>query len=228
MGQRLDRDDGEFSPFRSSVPPRGEDCGAPVRLALVAVSGRKEGDFMKVGKEEAVLKSLVGRLAAICVASRVRVRQLIDKLESAAKKAEGAAREVLLSWILDAEEFLDYVNAELTALVLKMTRVVGVLIEKSQWGIKGVKEEILRIAKNLLKYYRQFLAFMLEKVGRGIYRQILQLADELVKRHKEEPLLTLESAEEIVKEIEEAEEVLKIRKEKGDTRREEVRENEAV
>ena len=91
-----------------------------------------------------------------------------------------------------------------------------------------MKEEILRIAKNLLKYYRQFLAFMLEKVGRGIYRQILQLADELVKRHKEEPLLTLESAEEIVKEIEEAEEVLKIRKEKGDTRREEVRENEAV
>ncbi|RLG45110.1 MAG: hypothetical protein DRN90_08065 [Thermoproteota archaeon] len=172
---------------------------------------------MKVRKEEAVLKSFVVRLAAVCAASRVKVRQLINKLESAAKKAEGAAREVLHEWIMDAEEFLDYVNDRFTALVLRMTRIVGILIEKSRLGIRGAREEILRITESLLKYYRQFLAFMLEKVGRGVYRQILQLADELLKYRHEEQLLTPESAEEIVREIEEAKERLRLRMEKKGT-----------
>ncbi len=182
---------------------------------------------MKVRKEEAVLKSLVDRLAAVCVASRAKVRQVIEKLESAMKQAEGAAKDVFLEWIMDAEEFLDYVNSELTAYVLKMTRIVGILIEKSRWGIKRAKEKILSITESLLEYYRQFLAFMLEKVGRGVYTEILQLADELVKYRHEEQLLTPESAERIVREIEEAKEELKIRMEKGDTRKE-VKENGIV
>ena len=172
-----------------------------------------------IGKEEAVLKGVTGRLTAVCIASRMKTKQAMDKLESAMQRAEGKTKEVLLEWVMDAEEFIEYIDNELTAHVLKMTRLAGILIEKSRWGIKGTYEQILKMTESVLEFYRQLTNFMLEKVGRGVYIQILQLADE-IREHRghEEQLLTPESAEEIVREIEEAKEKLQIKMEKKEVR----------
>lgn len=173
-----------------------------------------------IGKEEAVLKGVTERLTAVCIASRMKTKQAMDKLEAAMQRAEGKTKEVLLKFVMDAEEFIKYIDNELTAHVLKMTRLVGILIEKSRWGVKGTYEQILKITESALDFYRQLTNFMLEKVGRGVYTQIMQLADEIKEHSKEheEQLLTPESAEEIVREIEEAKEGLKIKMEKKEVR----------
>ena len=172
-----------------------------------------------ITKEEAVLKAVVERLTAVCIASRAKTKQAMDKLESAMQRAEGKTKEVLLEFVMDAGEFLEYIDNELTACVLKLTRLAGIIIEKSRWGIKGTYEQILKITESVLDFYRQLTNFMLEKLGRGVYIQILQLADE-IREHKrhEEQLLTPETAEEIVREIEEAKEGLKMKMEKKEVR----------
>lgn len=176
-----------------------------------------------IGKEEAILKGVTERLTSVCIASRLKTKHAKDKLESAMQCAEGKTKEVLLDFAMDAEEFIEYVDKELTAHVLRLSRLAGILIAKSRWDIKGAREQILKITESILDFHRQLITFMLEKVGRGVYIQIMQLADEIREHERhEDQLLTPESAEEIVREIEEAKEGLKIKMEK------EVREKNEV
>ncbi|MDI6810139.1 MAG: hypothetical protein QMD80_00405 [archaeon] len=173
----------------------------------------------EVGKEQATLAMMVNRIATFVASSIVMARQVKLKLESMLKGATGEMKETLTEFLLDSEELLERFSNEIMAKVLKISRSGGVLIEGVRMGIRN-REQLLKLIERLAQFYREIVHYTLRKVGRGVYRKILELSEEIKERSKEEELVTPELVEGIIKEIEEGEEILK--EEGKEKRKEEV------